>query len=85
MRISVDDTDPGFVELVKMRHAGLKPVVFLNGVRIPYVWMADTDSGEITAYVLGANGRPQIDPENACQAWRRTYRGVVRIETERFA
>lgn len=81
MRLSVDRTDPGYDNWVKMfvdRHI---VKVFFDGIETRDVITADEESRLIVQYERDTNGILQIDYTTApCDVKRVTRYGHVRIE-----
>lgn len=79
MRISVDDLDGknGFQRAYELGVNLLYMKVLFNGVEARGVTMADEEAGEITRYVVDANGKFVVTREEVVME---TVRGTVRIE-----
>jgi hypothetical protein len=74
MRISVDESDTGFLPFDQRRSAQ----VFLNGSAIRECVTADEEAGEAICLKTDANGRLVID-HVADKVARETRRGTVRV------
>lgn len=82
MRVSSNKDDPGFDAFVAARDNGQTIHAYLDGVEVKECTMADEELGQVTRFVLDADGRVQVDPENQEEAWIETVAGKVDIRLE---
>lgn len=75
MRISINDSDPGFVPWIFV--SGVR--VWLDGVEITKVITADEEARSVERFATDEQGRCYLN-EARDEAVRETLRGTVRIE-----
>jgi hypothetical protein len=80
MRLCSDDeNDPGFGPWQDTQRDGKIAKVFLDGVEVVQLTMADEEKGEVRRGVLDADGYLQVDPNIEDEIWVETVTGKVEI------
>jgi len=80
MRLCSDDeSDPGYRPWQDTLIAGQTVKIFLDGVEVLKLSMADEEAGEVRRPILNADGNIQINPHIEDEIWVETVTGKVEI------
>jgi hypothetical protein len=78
MRISVDEADPGYETYVASKIANKRAHVFVDGVEIKQVTMADEEAGYVSTFKRMSDGQLYVTEDGCLIAHH--LKGSVKVE-----